>query len=704
MYQQSTNHNIGVGEHAPASASSSQSFQPAAANGENSSATARGSRQAPVTSGVASQGDHTPDHGPPAKSAPAALPPKHESPLQEGLWFKWVEPRNDSAYHLIQNYYFPHGMEVAEYFRDASLQPPITRESLQELDMPRIINNPKLRHDVNFDRELHFRPNTDGVKGRQKQQHARDYWQALEGELFLYGLVLGFRSDSSQARNQPYWETILVGSRKRLPTVLGTIRDIIESLVPDCDQKAICDRLDVALIMQEIQADVCDLVDLGNWLAKVLKNHCAPMRDHMVDDMRENITEGASDETPRTLVAGICKLLNVLEAMKLDVANHQIRHMRPLLVEDTVNFQRKYNAHRISMNKIAVPRAKLWIECEMSAANTTSHLKGLTSGLLRGLASNESLIQFPQTFYLDLDRLRGLRADLHSHIFYLICRDTLLDMARQASEGELNRSVAAFIHTLRAVVGPPGRWNEKLNNIAVEIMRIVLELEKKDVSYDETLLDFIEQRLEHDLLPGSQAFDKHAQDLSDRLLPKIQASVDKNINVNALDLQNSLLAPLPPAAPQHPMGFGAVLTPQAALPQQPIDPDDDFIRRFTHIIVLHWQVWADLVYMAPSDDDSSDEEAAQTPTSSVGSEASTVPVARAIFGRGKHWLPIGITVEEVPSPYLTPSGTPVPFGVQVPSTETEEELNDADGEGPDEQSQIDSERQRPALHDYTTTP
>jgi hypothetical protein len=75
---------------------------------------------------------------------------------------------------------------------------------------------------------------------------------------------------------------------------------------------------------------VCDLVDLANWLGKVLKNHCAPMRDGLVNKMCKSITKGVQQADQKLMISGVRRLLNLLEAMKLDVANHQIGHMRPL--------------------------------------------------------------------------------------------------------------------------------------------------------------------------------------------------------------------------------------------------------------------------------------------------------------------------------------------------------------------------------------
>ncbi|KAK3050395.1 Protein SOSEKI 1 [Extremus antarcticus] len=643
MYPPSNNHNVGVDEHAPPSSSS---FQSSTASGGNESPIADRSRPLkPVTSTIGSQEGGSPDQESPAISESSTcsdfpLPQQQSS----SSWTKttFEQSMSDPCY-LIVEFMDEAGVELAECFRSATEQPPITPESLAELDMPRIINNPKLRHDCNFDRELHFRPNLDGPKGKQKIKSAEDYWKALEGELFIYGMVHQQRRDPSQSANEESWRGVLYASQKRLPQVFHTIRDILKTLVPDSDQKAILERLDVDLIMQEILNGVCDLIDLGSWLAKILKNHCAPMRDSMVDAMQLEIKRGASEEKPDKLVNGIRQLLNILEAMKLDVANHQIRHMRPLLVEDTVNFLRKYNAHRISLGKIDASRSYLWMEDERMftdpALKVPSALEAVTSALLKSLVFYELAPTYPQTFYLDQDRLRGLRVDLHSSIYHLVCRDVLIAMAGPLiPRHDLQQAVAALHITISAI--------ERLSNIAAEIMRIVLLLEGRGPPFDATLLDFIEQHLENDMHHGSSAFQKHGQDLLDRLIPKLQDSVHDNIKVSALRLQDILLPPAPLPAQPQPFGFGAVLAPVPATIQS--DPDDDLIRRFTHVIVLHWQVWANLVYTG-------------TPTPQDPDEEPKVPVAHAIYAPGAKWLPSSVGVVEMPASGLpTPAASPDP--------------------------------------------
>jgi hypothetical protein len=587
------------------------------------------------------------------------------------------------TFSFIQQMMDPGGNESANCFLGATEQPPVTPESLAELDMPRIINNPKLRHDVNFDRELHFRPNLDGSKGRQKIKLAEEYWKALEGELFLFGFVHKNLADPEQAQNTTYWQEILAYGQKRLSKLFHAIRDILKTLVPDCDQKSIEDRLDVDLIMQEILNGVLDLVDLGNWLAKVIKNHCAPMRDELVDTMRNEIKRGALNDKPTTLVSGIRELLNILEFMKLDVANHQIRHMRPLLIEDTVNFQRRYNAHRISMGKIDVQRSRWWLnrELEIMTTPTTNptHLEALTSALLKGLVFENhfhSPNTYAPTFYLDVDRLRMLRSEMHAEIYIAICKEVLVEMAgKQATEAELAQASTALETCVTAILaGHYGRIGTNAEYIATEIMRVVLLIERKDGQCDPDLMDIALQRLENDLRTESPTFKKHAQDLVDRLLPRLQASVDQHIRLPALHLQDRLVPPAPPSSQTNPFGFGAICAPVTAQPN--VDPEEEVIRRFTHIIVLHWQVWAELVYTPlVIDDDSSTSDGSNTPPSS-GNSSPTVPVAQAVYAPGRKWLPIGVTVTEVPSGMPTPAPSPS-AEAQGQSTDEEEDSDSA---------------------------
>lgn len=557
--------------------------------------------------------------------------------------------------HLRQS--GPRGIEIYPAFRDASTQPPITPDSLAELDMPRIINNPKLRHDVNFDRELHFRPNLDGARGKQKIKSADDYWKALEAELYMLDLSQRARAQPDGTAAPGYWESLMRESRKRLPSVFEVVRDILTTLVPDQDQAKITERLDVDLLIQQIDNGVCDLVDLANWLGKVLKNHCAPMRDGLVDKMRKSITKGATQADQKMMVCGLRQLLNLLEAMKLDVANHQIRHMRPLLIADTINFQKRYNDHRIGLGKLNPEVSRLWLEQErdtfsMIEGTSLTHLDTLTQAILRDLLFCSSTTSLTSTFYLDLDRLRTIRVDMHNIICQRVCGDILLELLGTAApRSDVPKVLSALRASLTAIVGAQGVWTDRVENIAVEIVRIALTLEGRSHAHDASLIALAERKLGSDLDPTSSAFCMQARDMLDRLLPKAKECINSHCKLTAIELQEALVPQLP-STPTHSLGMGAVCEPVAAAKSS--DPDTDLVNRFSHVVVLHWQVWSDLVYLV--------EPEPEYGLSSPASSASPEPVARAIFDQGHKFIPKAVTTDSdengMPTPAPSPNAEP----------------------------------------------
>jgi hypothetical protein len=208
------------------------------------------------------------------------------------------------------------GENLARCFRSATLLPPVTEKSLSELDLGPIINNARLRHDVNFDKELHFRPNLDGQKGREKLKASKDYWVALHAELELYSL-LAKNEQLPAPLKTTCMNRITELCQRRIPQIFTTIQKILKNLVPERDHRRVDERLDVGMLMQEIQKGVCDLVDLSEWLARLLKAHCAPMRDEWIDKMVERTKAAVETGRPDCIVEGFRELLGILEAMKL---------------------------------------------------------------------------------------------------------------------------------------------------------------------------------------------------------------------------------------------------------------------------------------------------------------------------------------------------------------------------------------------------
>lgn len=220
-----------------------------------------------------------------------------------------------SVFNLLEQ--LPSHEDLVSPFQMASDLPPITPESLAELEMSRIINNPKLRHDVNFDKELHFRPNHEGTKGKFKFQAAEEYWKALFAELELYRIIGERLSQCQHADQASELSRMMKASQLRMPGMFDTIKTVLKTLIPAKDQVMVSDRLDTPMIMQQISKGVFDLNDLASWLSTLLKAHCAPMRDDLVDRMVEKTRQGVNEGSQKLIVTSLRTALVILEAMKL---------------------------------------------------------------------------------------------------------------------------------------------------------------------------------------------------------------------------------------------------------------------------------------------------------------------------------------------------------------------------------------------------
>lgn len=198
---------------------------------------------------------------------------------------------------------------------EARENPTVTKETLRELDLPCIINNINLRMDANFDRDLHFKPALDGEKGQLKRKEVDDYWDAMATEISIYeyNAYHGLDCSGDVQGNAEARRTFV----PRLPVMFKALQDVLKTLVPERDHPSVMQNLDVSLLMQQIRKGVLDMVGLANWLAALLKTHCAPMRDEWADRMVKEICLGSRSQNPREIVHGLKTLFCILEAMKL---------------------------------------------------------------------------------------------------------------------------------------------------------------------------------------------------------------------------------------------------------------------------------------------------------------------------------------------------------------------------------------------------
>ncbi|CAG7985747.1 unnamed protein product [Penicillium olsonii] len=512
--------------------------------------------------------------------------------------------------------------------RKARRSPPVTKKTLSELDLPCIMGNINLRMDANFDRDLHFKPDLDGEKGKRKRKEAADYWDSLASEIAIYS----FRAALADTDIEDVGAS--AGARRtfdpRLPALFETLQDVIKTLVPERDHPTVMQNLEVPLLMQQIRKGVFDMLTLATWLAALLKTHCAPMRDEWADCMVEQIKKGSQSQDPKEIVNGLQTLFAILEAMKLDVANHQIRAFRVLLIEDTVPFLQEYFKSKMNRGSFQAESARDWYlsvrsqaqkedaEDQKAPAEANETLKPLEA-LFRGIS--DQLLQFapptdfPETFLFDSERLWQLRStvqnlinlDIAWYIFesYVNKHKRYLSAPEETYSTFRSRIWSLMEDSMdleNRIAGNPDsnddnpdhrggkRWTQNMRCIALEIARFACAALQLDAVVADEVIVPIEEALEWHLTNESNLFAYFQDGMREKVLSATLAAAKRYLPLSPLAICESQR--VSPSA--VPVGTGSASA-QALTPQQ-LDIERIGMR-LAHMGVLHWRVWAPLLYL-----------------------------------------------------------------------------------------------------------
>ncbi|GAA5866957.1 hypothetical protein JCM8547_003931 [Rhodosporidiobolus lusitaniae] len=355
-----------------------------------------------------------------------------------------------------------------------ALAPPITKATLRELDMTEVMRNPQLRHDVVFDPNLQFRANFDGERGERKRLAAEQYWTAVHREIstgcrcttFHENVLLPCVCISASTSTRPSLFPSPIAARlpSRILPLLVELRNVLLTLLPaatgplsptmpssatfssdsqppspcppspatfsahSAARDLILDVLDPAFIAQQLERGVLDVPALAAFLGRTLKTHCAPMRDVLVDEM-VRVCEGEGVAT------GLRQCFEILELMKLDIANHQLRSLRSYLVQTSVEFERRFLQDFVARRggRASVERLREWLSSTSAAveANGTPRTgvdvdNAVVNGLLNLVLPPPSVLPstvspasspvpaantLPDTLQLDSYRLQAFHAD-----------------------------------------------------------------------------------------------------------------------------------------------------------------------------------------------------------------------------------------------------------------------------------------------------
>jgi hypothetical protein len=163
------------------------------------------------------------------------------------------------------------------------------------------------------------------------------------------------------------------------------------------------DTLDPELIAQQACHNLLNLSSLSSFFGKILKSHCAPMRDEVIESMMASISKGGESKDMPAVSNGLKMCFEILELMKLDITNHQLRILRPVLVEGAAEFEYKSFMEQYTPQErlgVKLDLTKKWyvearLRLSTEAGSPARMMDILSDGILELLFKPENLASSP---------------------------------------------------------------------------------------------------------------------------------------------------------------------------------------------------------------------------------------------------------------------------------------------------------------------
>ena len=134
---------------------------------------------------------------------------------------------------------------------------------------------------------------------------------------------------------------------------LKDIKSLLEGLLPKSKVTQVHielkERLDIPLIQQQMKAETFSLTDLKEVFCLVfdiMGKVCAPVRDSNLRELRKLLSQL---ETTKIALL-VSKTFDLINLMKIDMANFSIQAIRPLIKQQQVNYERQKMQDYIDAN------------------------------------------------------------------------------------------------------------------------------------------------------------------------------------------------------------------------------------------------------------------------------------------------------------------------------------------------------------------
>lgn len=253
------------------------------------------------------------------------------------------------------------------------------------------------------------------------------------------------------------------------------------------------------------------------------------------------------------------------------------------MFEDSVQFERRFFEERINLG-LPVANAWGWYQSSVQQARSCaedgddSHLDIFTKAVVDLVIGNDPTL--PDTFLYDIGRLQALQADFQISLSKKLYGETflrVLEFLGHAATLPLSAYDGLLQRITKLVEGLVSAQLE--DHIVLEIVRTAYSACKiHSLPTDEHVA-----RAKHCL---EDVRSLQAEDLEGDLRADVEEIVDRELNaichLTPLQIQNHY-------------------TPNPLFPRPESEKDDlwSIGERLAHIIVLHWRIWAPILYLKP---------------------------------------------------------------------------------------------------------
>lgn len=436
------------------------------------------------------------------------------------------KPKHNHSHH----HHHHHNNHYRHHQQQPSLLlPPVNLHSMHEIDLQEVLKNPQLRHDILFDPQLQFRPNLDGERGKRKKNQSDNYWNMIKIE--TENLINDLDNKIILNENSP----IIV--------MFQCLKSILISLIPAKDIIQIEEIMDISLITQQLNSKCFNFINFSNWICSIFKLHCAPMRDPWVDELNNLFHKSCNNEKIEInlLIEGFKTLFLILEAMKLDVANHQIRILRPLLCSSAVSFEREYFKNAIKRNKINFTNSIIWYKKNLNNLKSKNYNSReiLNYSILNLLSCSNMTRQFPNSLNFDNTRLLLLRADIRHIICTKLCLilyKTLI-FQNNLDKSLLNNENISNLKSeiLNIIIDDNGnsKWTKNLKNLSIHLINKLFN------KLDSDKIEFANNWLINQTQPSSKVYSLLESKLFEKIFPFLDNSTKQSETVSSTVTTNT---------------------------------------------------------------------------------------------------------------------------------------------------------------------